>query len=73
MLIDNEIREDILSCNGHYIFDFVSSRYTEKNTLARAIRSEFKKQINLQMEYENLIKEFKMKPYLEELFYETQL
>ena len=75
MMISDTLRALLLEENEYKvdIFDFVSSRYTDKNTMVRAKRTEFKKQIDVQKEYKNLSKEFKMKPYLEELLYETQL
>lgn len=69
MMISDSLRALLLEENEYKvdIFDFVSSRYTDKNTMIRAKRTEFKKQIDVQKEYENLSQEFKMKPYLEEL------
>lgn len=46
------------------IFDFVSSRYTDKNTMVRAIKKGFKETINIDKEY---ITEFRIKQHLEEL------
>lgn len=73
MMISDTLRALLLEENEYKvdIFDFVSSRYTEKNAMVRAIRTEFKKQIDVQQEYENLSREFKMKPYLEELLLTT--
>lgn len=52
------------------IFEFVSSRYTEKNTIVRAIKKGFKETINIDEEYKKVSKEFRIKPYLEELLAE---
>lgn len=73
MMISDTLRALLLENNDYKvdIFDFVSSRYTEKNTMVRAVRSGFKKQIDIKREYDNLSREFKMKPYLEELLLET--
>lgn len=72
MMISDTLRALLLEQNEYKvdIFDFVSSRYTDKNSMIRARRTEFKKQINIREEYENLSKEFKMKPYLEDLLLE---
>jgi hypothetical protein len=72
MMISDTLRALLLEKNEYKvdIFDFVSSRYTEKNTMVRAIRTGFKKQIDAKEEYDNLSKEFKMKPYLEKLLLE---
>lgn len=69
MMISDSLRALLLEKNEYKvdIFDFVSSRYTEKNTMVRAIRTSFKKQIDAKEEYDNLSREFRMKPYLEEL------
>lgn len=69
MMISDSLRALLLEQNEYKvdIFDFVSSRYTDKNSMIRAKRTEFKKQIDIQKEYENLSNEFRMKPYLEEL------
>lgn len=69
MMISDTLRALLLEENEYKvdIFDFVSSRYTEKNTMVRAVRTGFKKQIDPKKEYHNLSNEFKMKPFLEEL------
>ncbi|TRX62022.1 methyltransferase [Fulvivirga sp. M361] len=73
MMISDTLRALLLEKNEYKvdIFDFVSSRYTEKNTMVRAIRTGFKKRIDAKKEYDILSKEFKMKPYLEKLLLET--
>lgn len=69
MMVSDSLRALLLEKNEYKvdIFDFVSSRYTEKNTMVRAIKTEFKKQIDAGIAYQQLSEEFKMKPYLEEL------
>jgi len=69
MMISDSLRALLLEQEGYKvgIFDFVSSRYTEKNTMLRAIRTEFRKQIDPVEEYERISKEFGMKPHLEAL------
>lgn len=73
MMISDTLRALLLEQNEYKvdIFDFVSSRYTDKNSMIRARHTQFKKQIDVQQEYENLSKEFRMKPYLEELLLEA--
>ncbi|WP_430814922.1 class I SAM-dependent methyltransferase [Carboxylicivirga sp. RSCT41] len=75
MMVSDTLRALLLERHAYKvdIFDFVSSRYTEKNTMVRAVRTGFKKQIDAREEYENLSKEFKMKPHLEELLLESEL
>ncbi|MCG8579415.1 MAG: SAM-dependent methyltransferase [Bacteroidales bacterium] len=75
MMVSDTLRALLLERNEYKvdIFDFVSSRFTEKNTMVRAVRTGFKKQVDAKEEYENLSKEFKMKPYLEELLAETEI
>ena len=69
MMISDSMRALLLEQKGYKvgIFDFVSSRYTEKNTMIRAKRTEFKKQLDLSEAYDQLHQEFGMKPYLETL------
>lgn len=69
MMISDTMRALLLEKHNYKvdIFDFVSSRYTEKNTMVRAVQKGFKKSIDAKEEYTNLSREFKMKPYLEEL------
>ncbi len=67
MMISDSMRALLLEEIGYKvgIFDFVSSRYTEKNTMIRARRTEFRKQLNANNEYLKLQSEFGMRPYLE--------
>jgi len=69
MMIADSLRAMLLEKTGYKvdIFDFVSSRYTAKNTMVRAITKGFRKTINLDEEYEKVSAEFRIKPYLEEL------
>ncbi len=69
MMIADSMRALLLEHLGYKvgIFDFVSSRYTEKNTMIRARRSEFKKQLDNIKEYKLLRREFGLQPYLEVL------
>ena len=69
MMITDSLRAILLEKLGYKvdIFDFVSSRYTDKNTMVRAIKKGFKKTINLDEEYKKISAEFRIKPYLEEL------
>ena len=73
MMISDTLRALLLEQNEYKvdIFDFVSSRYTDKNSMIRAKRTGFKKQFDAEAEYASLSGEFKMKPYLEELLLET--
>ena len=73
MMIADTLRALLLEKNEYKvdIFDFVSSRFTDKNAMVRAIRTESKKQIDIEQEYKNLSEEFKMTPYLEELLTNT--
>ncbi|MBK3519264.1 methyltransferase [Carboxylicivirga sp. N1Y132] len=75
MMISDSMRALLLEQSGYKvgIFDFVSSRYTEKNTMIRARRSEFKKQLDFEKEYLLLQNEFGMQPYLETLIGENVL
>nr|WP_319266714.1 SAM-dependent methyltransferase [uncultured Draconibacterium sp.] len=69
MMISDSMRAMLLEQRGYKvkIFDFVSSRYTDKNVMVRAVKAGSRRNINIEKEYEYLCKEFKMKPYLEEL------
>lgn len=69
MMILDSLRALLLEQEGYKvnIFDFVSTRYTDKNTMVRAIKASPKKDLNLKKEYENMCQEFRMKPYLEKL------
>ena len=69
MMISDSMRALLLEKMGYKvsIFDFVSSRYTEKNTMVRAIKTDFKKNIDICKEYQAISNEFKMTPYLEKL------
>jgi len=69
MMISDSLRALLLEQVGYKVgvFDFVSSRYTEKNTMLRAVRTEFKKQIDSNVEYERVSQEFGMRPHLEYL------
>ncbi|TRX66006.1 SAM-dependent methyltransferase [Carboxylicivirga sp. M1479] len=74
MMISDSLRALLLEQMGYKvgIFDFVSSRYTEKNTMIRAKRTEFKKQIDFEQEYRQLSDEFGMQPFLETLIAEKK-
>jgi len=75
MMISDSMRALLLERNQYKvdIFDFVSSRFTEKNAMVRAIRTGSQKQEAVVREYESLSKEFRMTPYLEELLQELEL
>ncbi len=47
------------------IFEFVSSRYTEKNIMIRASKAGFKKEYDIWKEYKKLASEFNITPELE--------
>ncbi len=66
MMISDTLRALLLERNEYKIdiFDFVSSRYTEKNTMVRAVRTGFKKQIDAIEEYNNLRRVVKLQPFL---------
>ncbi|GAB7087915.1 methyltransferase [Marinifilum fragile] len=72
MMISDSLRAMLLELMGFKvsIFDFVSSRFTEKNTMLRATRTDFRKTFDIADEYKKVSEEFKMKPYLEELLKE---
>lgn len=67
MMIADSMRALLLEKGGYKvdIFDFVSSRFTDKNTMVRAVRKSFKKVLNPDEEYERIYQEFRMKPHLE--------
>ncbi|MFV0269587.1 MAG: hypothetical protein ACK5HT_20890 [Draconibacterium sp.] len=44
----------------------------DKNTMVRAIKTEFRKQIDEREEYRKLSREFNTKPYLEKLLLEEE-
>lgn len=69
MMISDTLRALLLEQNEYKvdIFDFVSSRFTDKNSMIRTKRIGFKKQLDPKEEYEILSDEFRMKPYLEKL------
>jgi len=69
MMVADTLRGMLLESENYKvdIFDFVSSRYTEKNTMVRANLVGYKQQQNAFEEYLKLSDEFKMRPYLEDL------
>lgn len=73
MMISDSMRATLLEDNGYKvnIFDFVSSRYTDKNAMVRAVRSNARKSDNAEQDYDYLRKEFRITPYLEELLVEA--
>ncbi len=66
-MIADSLRALLLEKRGYKVsvFDFVSSRYAENNTVIRAIKTDFKKVLDVDKEYKNLCAEFNMKPNLE--------
>lgn len=72
MMISDSLRALLMEIQGYKVdvFDFVSSRYTEKNTMIRSVRTDFKKRIDAELEYQIVSEEFKMHPYLEQLLQE---
>ena len=74
MMVADSLRGLLLESKNYKvdIFDFVSSRYTEKNTMVRASLLGYKRQYNAYEEYLKLSNEFKMKPYLEELLADSE-
>lgn len=72
LMILDSLRTLLLEKRGYKvdIFEFVSSRYTEKNTIVRAIKKGSEETINIDEEYKKVSKEFRIKPYLEELLAE---
>jgi len=69
MMVADSLRAILLEKSGYKvdIFDFVSSRYTDKNTMVRSRKKGAKQDINLDEEYRSVSSEFRIKPYLEEL------
>lgn len=69
MMIADSLRGILLEKKGYKvdIFDFVSSRYTDKNTMVRAIKKGSRKYYDLENEYKKVSSEFSITPYLEEL------
>ncbi len=69
MMIADSLRAILLEKAGYKvdIFNFVSSRYTDKNIMVRAIKKGFKQTIKLDEEYKKVSAEFRIRPYLEEL------
>ncbi len=69
MMISDSLRGLLMEQQGYKVdvFDFVSSRYTEKNTMIRSIRTNFKKHLDAKEEYRIVSEEFRMHPHLEEL------
>ncbi|MCU4157646.1 SAM-dependent methyltransferase [Carboxylicivirga sp. A043] len=73
MMVSDSMRALLLEQCGYKvgIFDFVSSRYTEKNTMIRARRTELRRQLDIDKEYNVLQREFGVQPYLETLIAEN--
>jgi len=69
MMISDSMRAMLLEMRGYQvsIFDFVSSRYTDKNVMVRAVKNGSRQSIDITTEYAYMISEFHLKPYLEEL------
>lgn len=69
MMIADSLRALLLEKEGFKvdIFDFVSSRYTDKNTMVRAVKKGSKERNNLIEEYKFVSNEFKLKPHLHDL------
>ena len=74
MMISDSMRAMLLEKQGYKvnIFDFVSSRYTDKNAMVRAVKTQSRQDIDIAREYKYLSEEFKLKPYLEELLISEQ-
>jgi pyruvate/2-oxoglutarate/acetoin dehydrogenase E1 component len=69
MMVADSLRAILLEKSGYKvdIFDFVSSRYTDKNTMVRSRKKGARQDINLDEEYKSVSSEFRIRPYLEEL------
>ncbi len=77
-MVGDSLRALLLESRGYKtdIFDFVSSRYTDKNTMLRAKKAGHNKQLLAQEEYQALSSQFNVKPELElyfDLHNETQI
>ena len=68
-MISDSLRAILLENEGYKvtIFDFVSSRYTDKNAMVKAVKGESKRSDSINQEYTAICNEFRMRPYLEEL------
>lgn len=66
-MVGDSLRALILEMKGYKadIFEFVSSRYTDKNVMIRAKIGQRSSQGDLQEEYNKISEEFKVKPVLE--------
>lgn len=69
MMVCDSMRALLIEQQGYKvnIFDFVSTRYTDKNVMLRATRSEGANRGRLEHEYQSICEEFKVKPYLDSL------
>ncbi len=70
-MVGDSMRGLLLEMTGYKvaIFDFVSSRSTDKNVMLRAQKSSLGKLKELEIEYEKLKQEFKVSPALEQYLY----
>lgn len=69
MMISDSLRALLLEKQGYKvdIFDYVSSRHAQENTMIRAVLTNFKKRLDPVEEYKIVSEEFKIYPYLNEL------
>ena len=67
-MVGDSLRSMLLELNGYKpnIFEFVSSRYTDKNIMLRAQPGSFGNSNEIQAEYSKISNEFRVKPALEE-------
>jgi len=74
-MVSDSLRAILLENEGYKvnIFDFVSSRYTDKNTMVRAVKGECRRSKNNHQEYNEICSEFRLRPYLEELIHNTNI
>ena len=68
-MIEDSMRAHLLAMNGYKVdvFDFTSSRYTERNTMLRARRNGQQDERELRDEYESLKARFQIEPQLSRL------
>ncbi len=66
-MVGDSLRALLLEIEGYKtdIFEFVSSRYTEKNIMIRVSKTSFRKDYDAREEYLKLSSEFHIRPELE--------
>ncbi len=73
-MVGDSMRGLLLEMTGYKvaIFEFVSSRYTDKNIMLRAKKGSLGKLNILEEEYQKIKREFRVRPALEEYLHDNE-